>query len=91
MNFLENPNPANLFLSMYDTCIMTDNEEFCKDQIANASPTLVNAYLSVYSGCRRIAGPEVCKSMMAPKTSPSPIIFLSIGVLLGWAIKSWGK
>ena len=88
MSILTNPNPANIFLSMYDTCIVTDNEEFCKQYIASASPPLVNAYLSVYSACRKVAGPELCRNMMAPKSSPAPIVIgIGIGLILGLVLK----
>lgn len=88
MNILENPNPANIFLSMYDACIVTNNEEFCKDQVASLSPQMVKTYLSVYSACRRIAGPDTCKDLMAPKTSPAQLVIgFIIGVALGLALR----
>jgi hypothetical protein len=84
MTILQNPNPANIFLSMFDSCIVTNNEDYCKDMVANAAPTAVKAYLSVYSGCRRIAGPDTCRDLMAPKSSMSPLIFLAIGGIIGY-------
>jgi len=91
MNILQNPNPANIFLSMFDSCIVTNNEEYCTDMVADAAPTAVKAYLAVYSGCRKIAGPDTCRSLMAPKSSVSPIIILVAGGFIGYIIAKWRK
>jgi len=86
MNILQNPNPANIFLNMFDSCIMTNNEDYCKDMVASAAPTAVRAYLTVYSECLRIAGPDTCKNLLAPKSSPAPLIFGIAGIILGYLI-----
>lgn len=86
MTILQNPNPANIFLSMFDTCIMTNNEQYCVDMVANAAPTAVKAYLAVYSGCRKVAGADTCRNLMAPKSSISPIIILLIGGVIGYIV-----